>query len=98
MGNLDLVKLYMSVKNHGGWWDIFISEFRRRTGSQASDASLRTELSKRIGDIRWEVGCVLGHQRASELLPKLPRPPKKQDRFRDVLEWFITEALTKETL
>jgi hypothetical protein len=98
MTDLELVKLYMRVKGWGGWWDILISDYRRRTGSKATDASLRAELSKRIGEIRWRLERVLGRDRAFEFLPKLPRPPKNNDRFREAFEWLITDALKQEEL
>ena len=98
MTDLDLVKLYMKVKGWGGWWDILISDYRRRTGSKATDASLRAELSKRIGEIRWRLEHVLGRDRAFEFLPKLPRPPKKSNRFSEVLAFLIADALKNEEL
>ena len=59
MTDLDLVKLYMKVNGYAAWWDILISDYRRRTGSKATDASLRADLSKRIGEIRWRLERVL---------------------------------------
>ena len=92
MTDLELVKLYLLIHQNGGWWELLIVEYRRRSASEASDASLRAMLSKRDGEIRWRMERLLGPKRALQHLPQLKRPPNRRQQ-RQILIWFDHEAL-----
>jgi len=92
MTDPELVKLYLLIHQNGGWWELLIVEYRRRSASEASDASLRAMLSKRVGEIRWRLERLLGPKRALQHLPQLKRPPKRRQQ-REILIWFVHEAL-----
>ena len=92
MTDLQLAKLYLLIHENGGWWELLIVHYRRRSASEASDASLRAMLSKRVSDIRWRLERLLGPKRALEHIPKLKRPPKRRQQ-REILIWFVHEAL-----
>lgn len=89
----ELLKLYLSVHEWAGTWDILIEEYRRRSDSKATDASLRAWLSKRVNDLRRDTAWVYGEERAKRMVPKLKPWKHSPDLSHDTFGFLIADML-----
>jgi len=92
MKNVELVKLWKSVVESKGTWADIVSGYRKETGSEAKEQSLKSSITNRINGIRKELlSRGVSEEKVAEALPKLRRETKAKD-FSDVIEFLQLEG------
>jgi len=92
MNNVELVKLWKSVLESNGTWADIVSGYRKETGSEAKEASLKSSISNRINAIRKELSNRgISDKKVAEALPKLRREIKKKTNKMDEVCLLLIE-------
>ena len=92
MNSKELATLWKSVVESNGTWADVLSGYRKATGSEAKDESLKSSITNRINKIRKELSSRgVSDEKVAEVLPRLRRETKTKD-MDDVCAFLIGEG------
>ena len=92
MSNLEFAKIYREAINNGGGWKWIIEKYRKDTGSNLKEATIKQDLMKRIVDFRKAlIDKGTPEEKVMELLPRM-RKPKVEKDYSDVVDFLLSEG------